>query len=503
MFELHIAAAVLLVGAAPMGGRLGPSEGAPPPTDAASSVSETPVAPKAGGPTESRRSRGASAKPSASAPVEHVAAAVAEPTTDAPGAASVPGPSGAPALLAAPAAAPPVRTSSPSEAAPEAEDVPPEPEEPKWTEKGSVSAFADAYAGVNMLFPSPTTPNGLRAFDTSNGFSLHWAGLDAEYDGDVVGGAVSLRFGPGATAYAGGDADISLQYVKQAYARWKPQRAKGRLSFDLGKFDTLYGAEVADSQNNFNYTRGALNWLGQPFFHTGLRANVAATERFSIAAIAVNGWNNTLDNNHGKSGGLQFSFAGDRFDTLIGYMVGGENDREVTVGCDADTAFDGSSGDCVDAPGSEASQTTVVARGVNRRLRHFADVVIAGDVTDRFSLFVNGDVGYDETIVNPVTGTYNQSVWYGASLGTRYAITPKFATAARGEFYQDLDGFTTPVPLMLGTGTLTLEFAPADMLLLKADTRYDHADVAVFTGRNGGTSTNQLTFTLGAVIMTP
>lgn len=343
----------------------------------------------------------------------------------------------------------------------------------------------------------------MRAFDTSNGFSLHWAGVDAEYDGDVVGGAVSLRFGPSAAAYSGNDTSISLQYVKQAYARWKPKSAKGRLSFDLGKFDTLYGAEVADSQYNFNYTRGALNWLGQPFFHSGIRANVAASDRFSISAIAVNGWNNTLDNNHGKSGGLQLAFSGDRFDALLGYMVGAENDRETSFDCGADTSFDTSTAGCTDTPGAAASTTTVVARGVNRRLRHFADLVVAGDLTKKLSLFANADLGYDETIVNPVSGAYDQSIWYGASLGTRYALTPTFATAARGEFYQDLNGFTTPVPLMLGTGTLTFEFAPTDMLVLKVDSRYDHATEAVFTGRDAGTSSNQLTFTLGAVIMTP
>ncbi|MGH1348351.1 MAG: outer membrane beta-barrel protein [Nannocystales bacterium] len=377
------------------------------------------------------------------------------------------------------------------------------PKHPTWTDKGSLSAFADAYAGVNILLPSAGTPNALRAFDTSNGFSLHWAGLDAEYEGEVVGGAVSLRLGPSATVYAGTDASISLQYIKQAYVRWKPKIASGRLALDLGKFDTLYGAEVADSQRNFNYTRGALSWLGQPLFHTGLRATAVLSDRFSVLAVGVNGWNNTLDNNDAKSGGVQLVFSGDRLDTLLGYMVGAENDRQTVINCGTDTSFDTSTARCFDAPGAVASSTTVVARGVNRRLRHFADLVVAGEVTKKLSVFANADLGYDEAIVNPVSGAYDPSVWYGASLGTRYALTPTFATAARGEFYQDLDGFTTPVPLMLGTGTVTLEFAPTNMLVLKVDSRYDHATEAVFVGRDAGTSSNQLTFTLGAVIMTP
>src|SRR5258708_34294491 len=56
-----------------------------------------------------------------------------------------------------------------------------------------------------------------------------------------------------------------------------------------------------------NYTRGLL-FASQPLFHTGLRASVAVSDAFDFKLLAVNGWNNTIDNNVGKSFGGQANF---------------------------------------------------------------------------------------------------------------------------------------------------------------------------------------------------
>ena len=385
-------------------------------------------------------------------------------------------------------------------------------EKKRWVDDVSLGAFADAYAGVNASLPEPQSgTNAFRAFDVSNGFALHWAALDVAYDGDQFGAAVGLRFGPGASIYNGADGDIGLEYVKQAYGSWLPKVAKGRLRFDLGKFDTLYGAEVADSQANFNYTRGALNWLGQPFFHTGLRANIEMTDKSSLAAIVVNGWNNSVDNNFGKTFGLQLGLTpSDKFSFYLGYLGGPENDRRMDVSCDADTAFDGTTGECVAAAGAEGETVSLHARNVERRFRHFADVIVAIDPTPKFSILGNADVGHDEIIANPVTGEYDRVLWWGASLAARYRLTDHWAAAARGEFYHDPNGFTTgavnaqgeAAELMLGTGTFTLEFSPIEHLILKLDSRYDRANRSTFQTRVNGTSPHQLTFTLGAVVTT-
>ncbi len=179
-----------------------------------------------------------------------------------------------------------------------------------WYDAIEFRAFVDAYASVNYDFPKPqaNANNIVRAYDTSNGFALSWVGVDATYPAEPVGGTVSLRFGPTANRIAssclGGTCDsaVALTYVKQAFASWRPFSA---LTLDFGKFDTIYGAEVAESQDNMNYTRGVVYWFAQPLFHTGLRVNAQLSETLSLRGLLVNGINNTLDNNAGKSIGLQ------------------------------------------------------------------------------------------------------------------------------------------------------------------------------------------------------
>ena len=65
------------------------------------------------------------------------------------------------------------------------------------------------------------------------------------------------------------------------------------------------GAENGDSQLNMNYSWPFLFWYGQPFFHTGFRVSAAVAKQLQVTAFVANGWNNTMDNNGGKTYGAQ------------------------------------------------------------------------------------------------------------------------------------------------------------------------------------------------------
>lgn len=199
-----------------------------------------------------------------------------------------------------------------------------EEESPAWYDAIHVLAFADAYARVGWNFPKPQTATGPnRAYDFSNGFSFSWVGLDVAYDPGPVGGMIQLRFGPSVPRLLGGDSQaFSFDNVKQAFVSWRPVE---KLQFDFGQFDTIYGIEVADSQYNMNYTRGTLYFVGQPFYHAGLRAKYTLSDMFSLTGLVVNGWNNTLDNNIPKTFGIQLGFDhGDFIHAALGYIAGPE-----------------------------------------------------------------------------------------------------------------------------------------------------------------------------------
>ena len=152
--------------------------------------------------------------------------------------------------------------------------------------------------------PRATSPP-LAPTTGSNGFGLAWVGFDAGLRAATRRAAmVSLRFGPSADRpRRRDDANSGLEYVKQAYASWKP--VVPSCTLDFGKFDTIVGAEVADSQDDFNYTRGLLYTLAQPHFHTGPPRERRADPRAQLGRHGCQRLEHTVDNNVGKTFGLR------------------------------------------------------------------------------------------------------------------------------------------------------------------------------------------------------
>ncbi len=70
--------------------------------------------------------------------------------------------------------------------------------------------------------------------------------------------------------------------------------------------------------------------------------------------------------------------------------------------------------------------------------------------------------------------------WWGAAAYYRRQISPRWAAAVRTEVYRDAEGYMTGTPQTLVEGTLTLEFRPWQILLLKLEGRYDHSTAHVF-----------------------
>jgi hypothetical protein len=322
-----------------------------------------------------------------------------------------------------------------------------------------------------------------------------------------------------------------LQNVKQAFATWHPGGKGSVVTLDLGKFDTIFGAEVADSQLNFNYTRGLLYWLAQPAFHTGLRANFAIADQFWITALVANGWNNSSDNNFGKTLGVQFSAAvpataadaAPVFDAHLGYLVGpeGQDWSEYSGFCGNGEGFDPIAADCVAPQPGEPAYPDLVRRDAglaNGKLKHLIDLVLAAHPTPALALTLNADLGFEATrdpasLMAPIEDLpgFDTQTWWGVSVAGRYQFSPQWAAAVRGEILGDPDARTTVgddpyiqnVPdLILSSGTLTGEYAPAEALVLRLDARVDAANKDVFPGATRSYSGVQFTTTLGAVVAT-
>jgi len=418
-------------------------------------------------------------------------------TPDAPPAAEPAAPAAPEAVAPAPAdetpAPAPAPAQLPAELTTEQDVAPPPPpdaaptEEKPWYSDFTLGAFVDAYAAVrsdnNSRPPFHYVPYGgyyHEAYVQANGFALAFAGLDASYSGEKFGATISLRFGPGVNRfYAANMSDIGIQNLTQAFVTYKPIE---KLTFDLGQFGTIYGAEVLESWKNINYSRGALYYAMQPFWHTGLRANFAATDSLSFNGLIVNGVNNAFENNKTPSLGLQALLTpNDTFSLAAGYL-GALNPRE----------------------------------GQNGVFQHFVDVV-ATVTSGGFKLIANFDINFYH-----LPGEEDGDKFWGISVAPSYAFNDFFGVGLRYEYLQDSgnlwgmtktrvavdpededNGAEVASKATFQTITATLDIKPipgSSALVLRPEFRYEIAGNYYFYNRDSTLTKNFWTVMLGAVV---
>jgi hypothetical protein len=437
--------------------------------------------------------------------------------------ASEPAPAAPPELAPPPPAEPALPPPAPLPPSPEAvvplESAPPPAEDGAWYDSINFRAFADAYYSVDFNFPKGRRPDPVRAYDANDGFSLSWVGLDVEKEPEPVGGVIALRFGPTAERLGAGcigstcDSSYGLSFVKQGFVSWKPGAA---VRLDLGKFDTPYGAEVAEAQYNLNYTRGALYWLGQPAYHTGLRLTADLHRSFALKLLAVNGWNNAVDNNLGKSFGLQGTLrvpAGggsddDLLTVSLGYLMGPEADDTALIECAPGSTPDPSEPDGCRSDASNTEGGSLIAdRGSSNTegLRHFVDLTLLATPIPELSLFLNGSLGIENQRSAINLEEFESVLWWGVALAGRYAIDDRAGIGARGEYFSDRDGYVTRnagTEINLLTGTLTFDYSPAPPVKFMLDGRVDWSNRQIFPKSVRDLTGTSFTATLGAIVTT-
>jgi hypothetical protein len=229
---------------------------------------------------------------------------------------------------------------------------------------------------------------------------------------------------------------------------------------------TPHGAEVIETKDNWNYSRGLLFSYAIPFYHFGMRAKYSFNEKYSLSGFFVNGWNNVVDNNSGKTYGVSFNWnPKKKFGIAQSYMTGPEQ------------------------PDS------------NRDWRQLFDTVVTYSPTGRLSFIVNGDYGRGDRI----STTSKPAYWTGAAGYIRYALNGQNAIATRYEYYDDKYGVTTggfanPTPQHLHGFTGTYEHLLAHHILTRLEFRRDISNQPVFSKSTTPVAA-QNTATAGLVFM--
>jgi len=372
----------------------------------------------------------------------------------------------------APAPAPP--------AAPAPEATPaaaPAPAAPVWSVGGiDFSGFVDGYYSYNENRPSYANNgqiNDLYNFnDKTDQFSLSAAKLSLNHDPDPVGAHIDFLYGRTDTLVNGpSSANNEGKYIEQAFLSFKPAKAKG-LELDFGKFVTSAGAEVIESKDNWNYSRGLLFAWAIPYFHFGLRSSMPLTKTWTGGVQIVNGWNNVTKSNGGVTVGLTSSYVKPKFTWNANYYFGPEN------------------------------------TGTQNGYRRLADTTILTTLPGKVNFLVNYDYGSNRDAVE-AQGDNKVNHWQGIAAGTKVQFAPKAAVAIRYEYFNDPQGYSTGVHQNVQEFTGTYEYKWVEGLLARFEFRHDlsstnffhkgNTPVVISSGYAGGGVKGQTTLTAGFV----
>jgi hypothetical protein len=187
-------------------------------------------------------------------------------------------------------------------------------EEEESTPKFSLSGSIDAYYRTNINGDN-SAPGGVpnaapgSSFANLPGFALGMANVIAGYEGEKVGFVADLVFGPRGTdaVFASPLYSATGNIINQLYAYWN---VSDKVTLTMGNFNTFLGYEVISPTANFNYSTSYLFSYG-PFSHTGIKADFALTDDWSLMLAVMNPTDITELNLNGKYAyGAQLGYSG-------------------------------------------------------------------------------------------------------------------------------------------------------------------------------------------------
>ena len=339
--------------------------------------------------------------------------------------------------------------------------------------KISWSGFVDVYYSKNFNSPS-NQMNQLRNYDIyENQFGFNFVKLTVQEQAQPIGFRVDLALGTGNDVMQGllnprtgatVPSSSTLNLVEQAYLTAVVPIGSG-LTVDIGKFTSMMGYEVIESNGNWNYSHSLLFSLAIPSFHMGMRLTYPLTGDFTIALHIVNSWDSIIDNNKSKTVGLGLNYSPTSAITItLNGMSGFEQPAGVPCG-----------------------------------KKDVGELIVTQQIGNDLTFAV--DAGYGRERVSD-----SLDIWAGGTAYVKYNLDSRSNLAVRGEVYYDPNGYTTGAMFSKPTFkevTLTYEYRPWDPIILRLEARDDFANGKLFVSASSALPPRSSQPTLlGGVIVT-
>jgi hypothetical protein len=324
----------------------------------------------------------------------------------------------------------------------------------------TITGYTDTYYFKNFNNPRNGSNLGASGFERifdqkENQFQLGLVQTKFAYSNAKSDVVVDLTFGPNADLgnYGNTMSPLSVDLtstaltIKQAYMTYK---FTDKFSVTAGQFGTHIGYEVIDAPVNYNYSLSNLFGNG-PFYHLGLKANYAFTDKVGLMVGVVNNWDSNFDNNKFKTGIAQLFISPVEGWNLYLNWIGGN--EETTLDDDDNLIINGD--------------------GLAKGFKTMVDLTTSYQLTESFLLGLNYAYGSYKP------KGFDAKTWGGAALYANYAFSDVFGLGIRAEYFDNTQGVQyltnalgggTDVTSLTLTGNITL----ADgHLLVKPEIRYD------------------------------
>lgn len=319
----------------------------------------------------------------------------------------------------------------------------------------TISGQVDAYYRA--------TSNKVNGSNTSytlqqGSIGLGMANVVVAKDNGKIGFVADIMFGPRAEetnyAYVGSSA-----FVKQLFITYKPT---DKLKFTAGNFMTFVGYELVEAANNLNYSM-SYNYTNGPFFHTGLKADIAFTDKFA-------GMIGVFDQTDSKGYyGLKADYEG--LETKK-KMVGGQLSY-------------------ISGP-FKIYVNALSGKGGDSTLATTFDVTTSYQVTEKFGAGFN-------FISQTASKESDKAAWNGSALYLNYAFSPKFILAARGEMFNNKDAIKYGVTDNTITAFTLSGNIKIDAFTIIPEIRFDSSKKSIWTDADGKAKASETSFILAAV----
>jgi hypothetical protein len=182
--------------------------------------------------------------------------------------------------------------------------------------------------------------------------------------------------------------------------------------------------------------------------------------KLSALVLVVNGWDNVLDSNSGKSIGAQLAVTPSNRITVYANYIGGPE------------------------------------RADSSDARHFFQLIGVAKRGEALTMTFSYDYGRERN----AAGDFENGVWEGASASAKLDLSPRYSVSARAEIFADRMGVRTGTPQTVTEVTLTPWVRLSQHLLLRSDFRLDRSTQAVFESRERLVP-HQVTTALNALVV--